>query len=278
MKAIIIEDVLPEATMIKGMLNNSFPTIEIIGIASSVDEGISMILRNKPDFVLMDIEIMGGTSYDILASLRQYSIPLDFEIIFLTGNRRFDYATRAFEYTALDFLTKPIDTVAFDKAITRVMERKSSSQLNSAQMGFFLEMISSSENILPNKMAVTKLGGVVEFVEINQILYLEAARDVTIFVLKNKQRLTASKNLGYYDNILVNHNFFSISSSLIINLNELKSYDHSQKLVLMVNGIQLSASRRGGQDLKSYISQNPNLEDKFRTKLMEFIRKFLGKR
>ena len=83
MKAIIIEDVLPEATMIKGMLNNSFPTIEIIGIASSVDEGISMILRNKPDFVLMDIEIMGGTSYDILASLRQYSIPLDFEIIFL---------------------------------------------------------------------------------------------------------------------------------------------------------------------------------------------------
>jgi two-component system LytT family response regulator len=118
---------------------------------------------------------------------------------------------------------------------------------------------------------------VVEFVEINQILYLEAARDVTIFVLKNKQRLTASKNLGYYDNILVNHNFFSISSSLIINLNELKSYDHSQKLVLMVNGIQLSASRRGGQDLKSYISQNPNLEDKFRTKLMEFIRKFLGK-
>ncbi|MDI9871528.1 LytR/AlgR family response regulator transcription factor [Flectobacillus roseus] len=278
MKAIIIEDVLPEATMIKGMLNNSFPTIEIIGIASSVDEGISMILRNKPDFVLMDIEIMGGTSYDILASLRQYSIPLDFEIIFLTGNRRFDYATRAFEYTALDFLTKPIDTVAFDKAITRVMERKSSNQLNSAQMGFFLEMISSSENILPNKMAVTKLGGVVEFVEINQILYLEAARDVTIFVLKNKQRLTASKNLGYYDNILVNHNFFSISSSLIINLNELKSYDHSQKLVLMVNGIQLSASRRGGQDLKSYISQNPNLEDKFRTKLMEFIRKFLGKR
>ena len=278
MKAIIIEDVLPEATMIKGMLNNSFPTIEIIGIASSVDEGISMILRNKPDFVLMDIEIMGGTSYDILASLRQYSIPLDFEIIFLTGNRRFDYATRAFEYTALDFLTKPIDTVAFDKAITRVMERKSSNQLNSAQMGFFLEMISSSENILPNKMAVTKLGGVVEFVEINQILYLEAARDVTIFVLKNKQRLTASKNLGYYDNILVNHNFFSISSSLLINLNELKSYDHSQKLVLMVNGIQLSASRRGGQDLKSYISQNPNLEDKFRTKLMEFIRKFLGKR
>lgn len=278
MKAIIIEDVLPEATMIKGMLNNSFPTIEIIGIASSVDEGISMILRNKPDFVLMDIEIMGGTSYDILASLRQYSIPLDFEIIFLTGNRRFDYATRAFEYTALDFLTKPIDTVAFDKAITRVMERKSSNQLNSAQMGFFLEMISSSENILPNKMAVTRLGGVVEFVEINQILYLEAARDVTIFVLKNKQQLTAYKNLGYYANILVNHNFFSISSSLIINLNELKSYDHSQKLVLMVNGIQLSASRRGGQDLKSYISQNPNLEDKFRTKLMEFIRKFLGKR
>lgn len=278
MKAIIIEDVLPEATMIKGMLNNSFPTIEVIGIASSVDEGISMILRNKPDFVLMDIEIMGGTSYDILASLRQYSIPLDFEIIFLTGNRRFDYATRAFEYTALDFLTKPIDTVAFDKAITRVMERKSSNQLNSAQMGFFLEMISSSENILPNKIAVTKLGGVVEFVEINQILYLEAAREVTIFVLKNKQRLTASKNLGYYDNILVNHNFFSISNSLIINLNEIKSYDHSQKLVLMANGTQLSASRRGGQDLKSYISQNPNLEDKFRSKFMEFIKKLLGRR
>lgn len=278
MKAIIIEDVLPEATMIKGMLNNNFPTIDIIGIASSVDEGISMILRNKPDFVLMDIEIMGGTSYDILASLRQYSIPLDFEIIFLTGNRRFDYATRAFEYTALDFLTKPIDTVAFDKAITRVMERKSSNQLNSAQMGFFLEMISSSENILPNKMAVTRLGGVVEFVEINQILYLEAARDVTIFVLKNKQQLTAYKNLGYYANILVNHNFFSISSSLIINLNELKSYDHSQKLVLMANGTQLSASRRGGQDLKSYISQNPNLEDKFRSKFMEFIKKLLGRR
>lgn len=262
MKAIIIEDIAYEVELIKSLLTKYFPLVQIIGTADNVEQGVELIAQNKPDFVLMDVEIMGGTSYDILNNLQQKHIPLDFEIIFLTGNRSFDYATMAFAYSALDFLTKPIDPVLFEKAISKAIQ-KANPQQYSSQIALFMEMVRSLDSHTPTKLAVNKVGGVIEFIGIDTIVYLEADREITSFILKNGQEIKASKNLGHYDQLLVTHHrFFSISNSLLINLDELKSYDHSEKKVIMSTGKQLYASRRGGQDLRNYISENPSLNSK----------------
>lgn len=257
MKAIIVEDIIHELNLIKSLLKKHFPQVEIIGEANNVDEGISLISTLSPDFILMDIEIMGGTSYDILNKLQILKIPMDFEVIFLTGNRKFDYATMAFAYSALDFLTKPIEPILFEKAIKKAIERSNPQQyLNQIQL--FMDLVRSPDN-KNAKLAVHKIGGVISFVQIDQIIYLEADKEITRFIFKNGEEVIAARNLGQYDQLLVNnHRFFSISNSILINLDELDSYDHSEKIVTMCNHKRLYASRRGGQDLKNYINLNVN--------------------
>lgn len=274
MKTIIIEDIKFEVELIRSLLRLYFPEVEIIGAVDSVEDGVQLISSQKPDFLLMDIEIMGGTSYDILATLQNNNIPIDFEIIFLTGNRKFDYATMAFAYCALDFITKPIDPILFQNAVSKAIQKANPRQYES-QLSLFMELIRSSENQNQSRrLAITKIGGVIEFINIEDIIYLEADREITCFVLKGNQIIKASKNLGFYDHLLVNHHhFFSISNSYLINLEELRSYDHSQKVVVMSNGQQVYASRRGGQDLKNYISNNPNLRKK--SSFYEKIKGFL---
>ncbi len=258
MKVIIIEDITYEVELVKSLLKKMFPQVEVIGQADNVVDGVKLIISHKPDFILMDIEIMGGTSYDILNQIQKLNIPIDFEVIFLTGNRKFDYATMAFAYSALDFLTKPIDPILFEKAIKKAIERSNPQQyLNQIQL--FMDLVRSPDN-KNSKLAVHKIGGIISFVQIDQIIYLEADKEVTHFVFKNSEEVIATRNLGQYDQLLVNnHRFFSISNSLLINLDELDSYDHSEKIVTMSNHKRLYASRRGGQDLKNYINTNVNL-------------------
>lgn len=258
MKVIIIEDITYEVELVKSLLKKMFPQVEVIGQADNVVDGVKLITSHKPDFILMDIEIMGGTSYDILNQIQKLNIPIDFEVIFLTGNRKFDYATMAFAYSALDFLTKPIDPILFEKAIKKAIERSNPQQyLNQIQL--FMDLVRSPDN-KNAKLAVHKIGGVISFVQIDQIIYLEADKEVTRFVFKNGEDVIATRNLGQYDQLLVNnHRFFSISNSLLINLDELDSYDHSEKIATMCNHKRLYASRRGGQDLKNYINTNVNL-------------------
>lgn len=258
MKVIIIEDITYEVELVKSLLKKMFPQVEVIGQADNVVDGVKLITSHKPDFILMDIEIMGGTSYDILNQIQKLNIPIDFEVIFLTGNRKFDYATMAFAYSALDFLTKPIDPILFEKAIKKAIERSNPQQyLNQIQL--FMDLVRSPDN-KNSKLAVHKIGGIISFVQIDQIIYLEADKEVTRFIFKNGEEVIAARNLGQYDQLLVNnHRFFPISNSLLINLDELDSYDHSEKIATMSNHKRLYASRRGGKDLKNYINTNVNL-------------------
>jgi two-component system, LytTR family, response regulator len=277
MKVIIIEDINYEIDLIKSLLKKLFPQVEVIGQADNVVDGVKLITSHKPDFILMDIEIMGGTSYDILNQIQKLNIPIDFEIIFLTGNRKFDYATMAFAYSALDFLTKPIDPILFENAINKAIERSNPQQyLNQIQL--FMDLVRSPDN-KNSKLAVHKIGGVISFVQIDQIVYLEADKEVTRFVFKNEEEIIAARNLGQYDQLLVNnHRFFSISNSILINLDELDSYDHSEKIVTMSNQKRLYASRRGGQDLKNYINKNIRLAESKSESLINVLKNIFSNR
>lgn len=278
MKTIIIEDIAYEVELIKSLLKQYFPTVQVVGITDNVEEGVKLITNLRPDFLLMDVEIMGGTSYDILNQLQKLHNPFDFEIIFLTGNRKFDYATMAFAYSALDFLTKPIDPEQFKKAIEKAIERVNPQQYLT-QIQLFMDLVRSPDNRNP-RLAIHKIGGIIEFVQIDQIIYLEADREITTFVFKDGSTVKAARSLGQYYQLLVNnHQFFSISNSLLINLDEMKSYNHAEKEVVLSNQKTLYASRRGGQDLKNHLSLNPNLNVKPTESLLKMLgRMILGKR
>jgi two-component system LytT family response regulator len=277
MKTIIIEDVHYEAELLKSLLKKHFPHIEILGVVDNVEESVKLISSMKPDFLLMDIEIMGGgTSYDILDQLQQQQIPMDFEIIFMTGHLNFDYPTMGYSYSALDFLKKPIEIEALKKAVNKAIQRNNPAQYLE-QIQLLMDWVRSADNTA-TRLTVHKVGGIIEFVEIKDILYLEADREVTNFVLKDGKEIKAARNLGQYDKLLINHHrFFPISNSILIKLDEMKTYDHSERKLTMSNGKQLYASRRDGQDLRKYINENIELNPT-KSFFKAFKNLFLGKK
>ncbi|MVM41284.1 hypothetical protein GO730_32400 [Spirosoma sp. HMF3257] len=192
----------------------------------------------------------------------------------MTGHRKFDYATMAFAYSALDFLTKPIDPVFLQKAVQKAQQRVKPEQYLK-QIDLFMELIRSPDH-KNTRLAVHLAGGIVEFITIDHILYLEADKATTTFILQDQTSLKSNRNLGQYDFLLqTHHNFFSISNSLLVNLNYIKRYDHREKAVTLTNGTVLYASRRGGQDLRHYMANQAVKPELDKNTILAFLKKLV---
>ena len=96
-KAIIIEDEFDLRELNRRLIQNNFNNIEVVGEADSVEGGIELIQKEKPDLVLMDIEIIGGTGFDIL----QRVIPYSFKLVVITAFNQF--AIKAIKFSAIDY-------------------------------------------------------------------------------------------------------------------------------------------------------------------------------
>lgn len=273
-RTILIEDIPAELSLIKNLLATYCPEIEVVGATGQVSEAIQLISQHHPDLLLMDIEITGGTSYDVLDQLQKQGLPLEFETIFMTGHKHFDYATLAISYSALDFLTKPIDPAQLEKAVRKAALRLHPEQ-RLQQIQLFMDLIRSTDNQV-NRMAVHLPGGVLEFIDLNQILYLEADGVMTDFVFTTERKLKAARNLGQYAQLLQRqHSFFSISNSVLINLNHMLRYNPQEKAVTMINGKVLYAARRGGQDLRNYMTRGYDQKPQGGRSLWGLLKRFL---
>ncbi len=180
MKTIILEDSASDLELLKILLDKHCPAIDVIGETENIDEAIELIRTLRPELLFLDVEIMGRTSFDMLDQLQKHKIPFDFEIIFMTGHKNYDYPTAAFSYSALDFLTKIIDPVRLKQVVDKALT-KNNPQQYAQQLQLFMELIKSADSNNA-RMAVNGLKGVIEFIEVNDINYLVSARKVLIWV------------------------------------------------------------------------------------------------
>src|SRR4051812_30010086 len=113
----LVEDELHQQQTIKRMLS-SFPEFQLIGVASSVEEGQALLQSAKPDLALLDVMIASHTSFDMLAKIKQIS----FDIIFTTSYDHF--AVQAFRLSAIDYLMKPIAQLDFEQALEKFKQQR----------------------------------------------------------------------------------------------------------------------------------------------------------
>lgn len=272
LRAILVEDTPREMLLLKDALSLHCPEVQVIGEAEELAEAVELILREEPDLLFLDIEILGGTGYDLIDQLQLKGYPMDSEVVFMTGHQKFDYATRAFDYSALDFLPKPIEPIALQRAVNRASEQQNREQ-HARQLSLLMDLIRSPEP-RSNRLAVHQPGGLIEFISIDQVQYLEADGSMTRFMMLDGRLMRATRAIGQYTKLLQQHNFFPISHSTLLNLDQLKQYDHAEKALTLLSGRVLYASRRGGQDLRHYLSQigmasspSPNLLQNLLAKL-----------
>jgi two-component system, LytTR family, response regulator len=117
LEVLIVEDEPIAQDLLQSMLEG-LADVEVVGVAGNVTEAVSMIAEQQPDVVFLDIEMGDGTGFDVIESLDPESVPA---IVFVTAYD--EYAVRAFEVMALDYLMKPFDEARLDKCLERVHAR-----------------------------------------------------------------------------------------------------------------------------------------------------------
>jgi two-component system, LytTR family, response regulator len=247
-KTIIIEDNPDNADVLRKIIKDNHPELSIVAEAQTVNMAKEMLLMHKPDIALMDIELTPGTSFDVLAEVQQIN-PIDFEIIFITAHQRYDYVTKAIDFSSLAFLSKPIDPEILRGAI----EKAKAKQTKKIQIEQLLNKLQALEE-RNKQIIVPTVGNNKVSVTIGNVTYFEADGHTTIIHYSNQPNTTtAFYLLGHFKKVLKDEdNFFQVHHSLFVNVDHVKSYKHINHEITLRNGDKLKASRRFGKDFKNF--------------------------
>jgi two-component system, LytTR family, response regulator len=243
-KALIVEDEHMGVVTLKSLILDSPFNIQVLHTSPSVADALVAIPEHKPELVFLDIELQDGTSFSLLEQLQE----INFKVIFTTA---FDqYGIRAVKCSAIDYLLKPIAQEDFNAALKKYLE--SSGNMEESQK-LIDNLVHNYQTPMAQKIAIHSLTGF-DFYEINSIVELSAKGTYTEIVFANKQHVTSSKPIGYYENLLENTIFFRVHNSNIINLNHLTGYIHGRcGIAKLSNGSAVTVSARRTPEFKELI-------------------------
>lgn len=248
--AVIIDDDINLRNGMKGLLKLYAPEIAIIGEAENVQNGVIEILNKKPQVVFLDIQLTDGTGFDILESITKTEGKINTNIVFITAHEK--YAIKAFRFSALDFLLKPVDPDELQQVIAKIknsLETKS----NYSNIDLLLENISKKVDTFKRIALSTSQG--IHLYEIGDIIRCESQDNYTKFYIKNQKPILISKTLKEYDELLSEHGFERIHQSHLINIAYLKAYIKTDGgYVLMQDESHLPISQRKRERLKEILN------------------------
>ncbi len=230
--AIIIDDEESSRITLKNMLEIFCSEVTVVHSAYSVPDGVKAIQKYNPDVVFLDIEMPihnGFELFDFLPDLKA-------EVIFTTAYDQ--YAIRAFKFSAVDYLLKPIDLEELKSAIQRIEDKKD--QLASDRSKFAV----LSENIRSpfQKLGLPTVEGY-SFIKISEIVRCEADSNYTNFFSIKGEKILVPKTLKEYESLLEEFNFLRVHRSHIINLDYITKYTRTRiPSVTMVDGSVISIS------------------------------------
>lgn len=187
----------------------------VVGEAKSALNGLKQIKELKPGIVLLDIEMPDGSGFDMLDCLANR----EFEVIFVTAYNL--YAIKAFKYSAIDYLLKPVDIDELNIALNQAKKRLEQS---AAKFTDFNELFDSIRYEKPLKLAISNQHDT-EFIDIDSIVRMEASGSYTKIFLDGKQReMVASKPLINFESIIDEDFFIRIHNSHLVNMNYVQKY------------------------------------------------------
>lgn len=245
-RTLIIEDEEPAREIVKTYLK-SYADIEIVGEIADGFSGVKAINELKPDLLFLDIQLPKLTGFEIL-ELVEY-LPV---IIFTTAYDQF--ALKAFEMNATDYLLKPFSADRFNGAIQKAFEKLSTRESELPEIKKLVETIDEkTENI---ERVVVKTGSKIKVIPADKIMYIEAQDDYVMIYAEDSKHLK-EKTMKYFESHLDNSIFIRIHRSYIVNINYILQLEHFSKenyLVILKNGAKLKVSDSGYKNLKSRLN------------------------
>jgi two-component system LytT family response regulator len=236
MKAILVDDEPDGIRTLQKMLEFHCPNVDVAATCSNATVAKQQLEKTKPDVVFLDIQMPGKSGLDLLTEL-----PVkDFEVIFVTAHN--EYMLQALQYSAADYLLKPVDEDRLIEAVERVEKRLKAGKKEWTDT--LMHNLSKTGNPSEMRLCLPTLKGFI-VVKLDDIIYCEAERSYTIFHLEGKKTVTVSKSLIEYDNLLQDTQFIRIHKSFLINLNHVKEYQRGEGgMVIMTDNAEIEVSRR----------------------------------
>jgi two-component system LytT family response regulator len=234
----IIDDEIDAREIIKSFLDRFSDFKYSIVEASNVEKGIKLILTQKPDIVFLDIQMEDGTGFDLLNRLNNKN----FKLIITTGYD--EYAIKAFKYSAIDYLLKPIDPDDFKLALAKLTDVTAIEELQMRLQ--HLEHIVNENSF--TKLALPSEQGT-SYIQIDDITHMQSDGNYTTIFAQNGSKYIVSKLIKEFENLLPDKLFIRIHKSHIINMNFISAVIHSESLVKLTDGALVPIARRRKHDL-----------------------------
>jgi two-component system LytT family response regulator len=223
LRTVVIDDEKPSREVICNYLKEYCSDVDVVATASSVKTAFKTIKKYNPDFIFLDIEMADGKGFDLLAMFEK----INFKVVFVTAYS--EYAVKAFRFSAVDYLLKPIK---IDELISAVEKIRT---MNDHGTGIDLisNLIRNMNNgsSAPETLIIPHLKGF-EVLKIPEIIMCQADGYCTNFYLMGNKKIVSSRNLKHFNELLIDHGFIRIHHSYLINVNHVGSYSRQGEVFL----------------------------------------------
>jgi len=233
-KAVIVDDEPFCCSSLVILLERYCPEVKVAGIYYSGDDALHALPEQKPQIVFLDIEMPGMNGFEMLEQLPA----INFEIIFTTSYD--EYAIKAIRFSALDYLLKPIDKEELKTAVQKVIQRSHAPLPQ--QLEILLQKIHQPVSSA-QKIALPSMEGL-QMIDVNSIISCASDSNYTVFILKNKKKITVSRTLKEIEEMLEVYSFLRVHNSYLVNLQEIDRYVKGEGgYLVMSDGSNIDVSR-----------------------------------
>jgi len=232
--ATIVDDEPDCCESLAMLLERYCPEVKVLDICFSADAAIQSINEHPPQILFLDIEMPFMNGFELLEKLGK----INFELIFTTGYDQ--YAIKAIRFSALDYLLKPVDRQELQKAVQKAAPQNQHPLPQ--QLDMLLQKLRNPA-IPINKIAIPTMEGF-QLLAAESIISCESEGNYTHLFLKDKRKITASRNLKEMEEQLEDYPFIRVHNSHIVNLNEVEKYIKGEGgYLIMSDGSTINVSR-----------------------------------
>jgi two-component system, LytTR family, response regulator len=241
-RAILVDDEESARDVLENLLARFCPEVTLVAKCENVAQAVELIKKESPDLVFLDIEMPNYAGYEIV----NFFDKVNFEIIFVTAYDQ--YAIRAFEIAAIDYLLKPIDIDRLKHSVKRVKQ-----QLNTAEQSQRLSLLGNTLETKQVKNIIVHDKGHQYIVAVEDIIAIEALESYCSIHTKDKKH-TVSKNLKHFETVLEKlPKFIRVHKSWIINKQCIKNYSKTELSIYLINGLVAKLSKYKKAEFESSI-------------------------
>lgn len=239
-RALLIEDEPVSLDNIQNLLKRYCPDVEVVATGSSNADLVRFAAEDSPvefDVAFLDVQLPDGLVFQGLNQLED----IPFDIIFVTAYDK--YALTAFDFSAIDYVLKPIEPKDLQRAVSRIRIAGPKGKSTKERLEVLQQNYAPASPNAFEKVGISAVEGI-HFVRLSDIVRLEAEDNYTHFFVQTGEKITAAKTIKTYEEVLGRYNFLRVHKKNIVNMNYMKTFVKEDSYLVLENAEKVEVSRR----------------------------------